>query len=53
MAGQAASGHNLENLEAVAARLRLHVVSMVAPTGQGYVLQGLGAADIFAALYFS
>ncbi len=53
MAGQAASGHNLENLEAVAARLRLHVVSMVAPTGQGHVLQGLGAADIFAALYFA
>jgi len=26
---------------------------MVAPTGQGYVQQGLGAADIFTALYFA
>ncbi len=26
---------------------------MVAPTGQGYVQQGLGAADLFAALYFA
>ena len=53
MARRPASGHNLEDLEAVAARLRLHVVNMVAPTGQGYVQQGLGAADIFAALYFA
>jgi len=33
--------------------LRLHVVNMVAPSGQGYVQQGLGAADIFTALYFA
>lgn len=44
---------NMEELERIAARLRLHVVDMIAPSGQGYVLQGLGAADIFAALYFS
>ena len=44
---------NLEDLERIATRLRLHVVNMVAPTGQGYVQQGLGAADIFAALYFA
>ena len=44
---------NMEELERIAARLRLHVVNMIAPSGQGYVLQGLGAADIFAALYFS
>ena len=46
------AGRNLEDLERVAARLRLHVVDMVAPGGQGYVQQGLGAADIFTALYF-
>lgn len=44
---------NMGELERIAARLRLHVVDMIAPSGQGYVLQGLGAADIFAALYFS
>lgn len=44
---------NLEDLERLATRLRLHVVDMVAPTGQGYVQQGLGAADIFTALYFA
>ena len=45
--------HNLEQLEEIATRLRLHVVNMVAPSGQGYVQQGLGAADIFASLYFA
>ena len=35
-----------------ARRLRRHVVRMVAPIGEGYVGQGLGAADILAALYF-
>ena len=45
--------HNLSELEAIATRLRLHVVNMVAPSGQGYVQQGLGAADIFASLYFA
>jgi transketolase len=35
-----------------ALRLRRHVVRMVAPIGEGYVGQGLGAADILAALYF-
>ncbi len=43
----------LAQLEAIAARLRLRVAEMVAPTGQGYVQQGLGAADLFTALYFS
>ena len=37
----------------MATRLRLHVVNMVAPSGQGYVQQGLGAADIFTSLYFA
>lgn len=45
--------HNLEHLQQIATRLRLHVVNMVAPSGQGYVQQGLGAADIFTSLYFS
>ncbi len=45
--------HNLTELQAIATRLRLHVVNMIAPSGQGYVQQGLGAADIFASLYFA
>ena len=40
-------------LEKTALKLRLRVLEMVAPTGQGYVQQGLGAADIFTALYFA
>lgn len=47
------AGHNLESLTQMATRLRLHVVDMVAPSGQGYVQQGLGAADIFTVLYFA
>ncbi|MCY4446760.1 MAG: transketolase [Rhodobacteraceae bacterium] len=45
--------HNLHELTNIATRLRLHVVDMVAPSGQGYVQQGLGAADIFTTLYFA
>ena len=45
--------HNLRDLERIATKLRLHVVNMVAPSGQGYVQQGLGAADIFTSLYFA
>lgn len=45
--------NNLEELERIATRLRMHVVDMVAPSGQGYVLQGLGAADIFTSLFFA
>jgi len=44
---------NLAELEAIAARLRLWVLEMVASTGQGYVQQGLGAMDILTALYFA
>ena len=44
--------HNLSELETIATKLRLHVINMIAPSGQGYVLQGLGAADIFTSLYF-
>lgn len=45
--------HNLSALERISTKLRLHVVDMVAPSGQGYVQQGLGAADIFTSLYFA
>ena len=45
--------HNISELERIATKLRLHVVNMVAPSGQGYVQQGLGAADIFTSLYFA
>ncbi|MDA9208742.1 transketolase, partial [bacterium] len=45
--------HNLSKLAAIATKLRLLVVDMVAPSGQGYVQQGLGAADIFTSLYFA
>lgn len=40
-------------LSAIARRLRRKVIDLVAPTGQGYVQQGLGAADLFAVLYFA
>ena len=40
-------------IQGLAARLRRHVVEMVARLGQGYVAQGLGAADLFAALFGS
>ena len=45
--------HNISELERMATKLRLHVVNMVAPSGQGYVQQGLGTADLFASLYFA
>jgi transketolase len=40
-------------LAAIARELRKQVIRLVAPTGQGYVQQGLGAADLFATLFFS
>ena len=46
------TNHNLAELEMIATRIRLRVLEMVAPTGQGYVQQGLGATDILTALYF-
>jgi transketolase len=45
--------HDPVALRAIAQELRRQVIRMIAPTGQGYVQQGLGAADLFAALYFS
>lgn len=48
-----AVNHNLKEYEQIATKLRLRVVNMIAPSSQGYVQQGLGAADIFTALYFA
>ncbi len=42
----------IDELDAHARALRLHVVTMIQKVRTGYLLQGLGAADIFAALYF-
>lgn len=42
----------LEDLAAQARRVRAHVVRMVSEIRVGYLLQGLGAADIFTSLYF-
>jgi transketolase len=42
-----------DELRKVAHTLRRAVVGMVRRQGQGYVQQGLGAAEIFASLYFS
>lgn len=44
---------NIAVLENHAAKLRRHVLRMIEQVRVGYLLQGLGAADIFAALYFS
>ena len=44
---------DVAELQRIARRLRRQVIHMVAPTGQGYVQQGLGAADLFATLYFA
>ncbi len=39
-------------LQDVAHRLRRHMVGMARRQGQGYIAQGLGIADLLAALYF-
>ena len=41
-----------EELKFHANEIRKNVVRMVAKNGQGYVQQGLGAADLFTILYF-
>jgi transketolase len=45
--------HGVERLAEIARDLRRDVIRLVAATGQGYVQQGLGAADLFATLYFA
>jgi transketolase len=39
-------------LQAVALRLRKHMLAMARKQGAGYIAQGLGIADVLAALYF-
>lgn len=43
----------LEEVRAAASGLRADVIRMIESVKVGYLLQGLGAADIFAALYFA
>jgi transketolase len=45
-----------EELDAVRNRartIRERILTTVAPLGEGYIAQGLGSADLFAALYFA
>jgi transketolase len=42
----------IRDLKRIAKTLRRHMLSMAAGKGQGYIGQGLGIADIMAALYF-
>lgn len=49
----AARIRDLGALHEIAQELRRQVIRMIAPAGHGYVQQGLGAADLFAALYFA
>jgi transketolase len=43
---------NIPALEARATNLRRHMLTMARGQGQGYIGQGLGIADVLAALYF-
>lgn len=42
-----------ERIAEAARLIRQDVIRMIAPIGQGYVQQGLGAAELFATLYFA
>jgi transketolase len=44
---------SVEHVQTQARAIRGHVLRTVARVGEGYLLQALGAAEIFAALYFS
>jgi transketolase len=52
-ASQAIQVERVAELQARALAVRRRVLDMVVALGHGYVGQGLGAADIFATLYFS
>jgi len=45
------NSYSVPDLEASARRIRRRVVHMISRLGIGYLQQGLGAADLFAALY--
>lgn len=47
-----ASSPDIGGLKTRAANLRRHMLSMARGQGQGYIGQGLGIADLLAALYF-
>lgn len=51
-AGVPAPGASAEDLAARAKSIRRKVIRMAAGKGQGYVGQGLGIADVLAAVYF-
>jgi transketolase len=46
------TGVNFAQLKRRATKLRRHMLTMAAGRGQGYLGQGLGIADLMAALYF-
>ena len=52
-AGVAIATRDLAVLARQAHAIRVDVLRMIAPIGQGYLQQGLGAAEIFTALYFA
>src|SRR5829696_3734009 len=47
-----AASADIPRLRLVATNLRRHILAMARGQGQGYVGQGLGIADLLAALYF-
>ena len=49
---KASNRTNISQLQAMAKTIRMDVIRMVARHGQGYIQQGLGAADLFTQLYF-
>jgi transketolase len=49
---KASNRTNISQLQAMAKTIRMDVIRMVARHGQGYIQQGLGAADLFTHLYF-
>ncbi len=44
---------SIDYLKEQAKKLRIHTCELVSQRGRGYVQQGLGASDIFSALFFS
>ena len=44
---------SIDYLNEQAKKLRIHTCKLVSERGRGYVQQGLGASDLFSALFFS
>ena len=53
MSGTRQNRPPIDALQAAALAIRRNVLEMVGRNGQGYVQQGLGAADLFTYLYFA